>query len=90
MALLKWCFPRVLLTSCNRANGLKWYNLDVLNNTGLTAVVRSAYGDTDILVLVIAKVAADIERVLYDGCNGSNLKAGSLNDLQLKNDFKEA
>ena len=42
------------------------------------------------LVLVITTITTDIERVFYDGVNGLNRKGGWLNDLQLKNDLKEA
>ena len=42
------------------------------------------------LVLVITTITTDIERVFYDRVNGLNRKGGWLNDLQLKNDLKEA
>ena len=56
----------------------------------LLYVIRSPSGDANILVLVIAAITTDIERVFYDGGNGLNQKGGWLNDLQLKNDLKEA
>ena len=42
------------------------------------------------MVLVIAKITANVERVFYDRDNGLNRKGGWLNDLQLKHDLKEA
>ena len=54
------------------------------------SVIRSSSGDTYILGLVIATILAVIERVFYDGGNDLNQKGGWLNDLQPKNDLKEA
>ena len=95
----------LILLIINEKSFLKWISrknqntlyflhlIDILNDlllTGFTAVICSSSGVTDILVLVIVTILADIERVFYDGSNNLNQEGRWLNDLQPKNDLKEA
>ena len=64
--------------------------LDALKEPETTVVLRSHSGDTDIMVLPVALIRSDCERLYIDYGNGKNRKAINLADIIMNENEKDA
>ena len=64
--------------------------LDALKEPETTVVLRSHSGDTDIMVLPVALIRSDCERLYIDYGNGKNRKVINLADIIMNENEKDA
>ena len=66
------------------------YCLDALKEPDATVVLHSHSGDTNIMVLIVALIRSDCERLYIDCNNGKNRKAICLADIIMNKNEKDA